>query len=132
MRRTKLLLAFLLALVASAASSPLLGVEIPGEKADILRSVTLRSALLRVAEGLGFSCRPGTDEVYVLPKRLTAAEVKGFEKSLKEAGWEVEREDVGATRVWLLQRWAFGKRASLVVVEGADGEKVFLGVCRLL
>lgn len=132
MRRTKLLLAFLLALVASAASSPLLGVEIPGEKADILRSVALRSALLRVAEGLGFSCRPGTDEVYVLPKRLTAAEVKGFEKSLKEAGWEVEREDVGATRVWLLQRWAFGKRASLVVVEGADGEKVFLGVCRLL
>ena len=121
MRRTKLLLVFLLALAASAASSPLLGVEIPGER-----------ALLRVTEGLGFGCLPGTEEVYVLPKRLTAAEVEGFEKSLKDAGWEVEREDVGTTRVWLLQRWAFGKRASLVVVEGADGEKVFLGVCRPL
>ena len=132
MRRTMLLLVFLLALAASAASSPLLGVEIPGERADILRSVALKFALLRVTEGLGFDCLPGTEEVYVLPKRLTAAEVEGFEKSLKDAGWEVEREDVGTTRVWLLQRWAFGKRASLVVVEGADGEKVFLGVCRPL
>ena len=132
MRRTKLLLVFLLALAASAASSPLLGVEIPGERADILRSVALKFALLRVTEGLGFDCLPGTEEVYVLPKRLTAAEVEGFEKSLKDAGWEVEREDVGTTRVWLLQRWAFGKRASLVVVGGADGEKVFLGVCRPL
>ena len=132
MRRTKLLLVFLLALAASAASSPLLGVEIPGERADILRSVALKFALLRVTEGLGFDCLPGTEEVYVLPQRLTAAEVEGFEKSLKDAGWEVEREDVGTTRVWLLQRWAFGKRASRVVGGGADGAKVFLGVCRPL
>ncbi|BCP66173.1 hypothetical protein [Thermus thermophilus] len=132
MRRTKLTLAFFLALVASAASSPLLGVEIPGEKADTIQFVALNSALRRVAEGLGFSCRPGTEEVYVLPKSLTAAEVESLEKSLKGAGWEVEREDIGATRVWLLQRWAFGKQASLVVVEGTDGEKVFLGACRPL
>lgn len=132
MCRTKLLLAFLLALVASAAPSPLLGVEIPGEKADIIQSATLESALRRVTGGLGLLCSPGTQEVYVLPKRLTTTEVASFEKSLKDAGWEVKREDIGATRVWLLQRWAFGKRASLIVVEGADGEKVFLGACRPL
>lgn len=134
MKRSILLLitmAFLLQL-GMGASSPVLGINLPGRRASFVEEGALQSAFGRLTSALHFVCAPGKSEMYVLDKWLSPKDLTSLDASLKKAGWTWQSDEIGATRAWILERKAFGKKVVVFLVEAQEGQTVFLGLCPAL
>lgn len=114
---------------SSGASSPLLGMSLPGDVPGDMERLTLQRAFQRVASALRFSCDPTALEVYRLEGPLGEEGRRELERKLREAGWQLSSSAIGATWAWLLEREAFGRRVWVLLVEAQEDKRAFLGAC---
>lgn len=119
----------LTARASSGASSPLLGISLPGNVPGDMERLTLERAFKRVASALRFTCDPTALEVYRLEGPLGEEGRRGLERRLREAGWQLSSSAIGATRAWLLEREVFSRRVKVLLVEAQEGGRAFLGSC---
>jgi hypothetical protein len=123
-------LALVLLLPAHSTSSTILGVRLPGKVVEESSSrLALREAFLRVASLVKFPCDPLSVEVFHLEAGFSSVEQTSLEKDLRAAGWDFLMEGIGETKVWLLERSLFGRKARALLAVSRDGEKGFIGVC---
>ncbi len=83
---------------SSGASSPLLGISLPGNAPGGVEELTLERAFQRVASALRFTCDLRALEVDRLNGPLGEEGRRGLERKLRETGWQPAFSAIGATR----------------------------------